>query len=301
MMNIVIAGGTGFVGSALCKTLTVRGDGVTVMTRRPAGKPDGGNLRYVRWDQENWQEAVSGADAVINLAGEPIVGRRWSQRQKVRLWDSRVGTTHQLIQAMARSPKKAGVLINASAIGYYGPSGDQALTEEGAPGEGFLSDLCRAWETEAKRAEALGTRVVCIRIGLVLGKEGGALAKMLPPFRLGLGGPMGSGRQWVSWVDRNDLIGILLFALDHSKISGPVNATAPEPVRMREFASTLGKVLNRPAFIPAPGFVLQAVLGEMAAVLLDGQKVLPQAAQRHGYQFMQPSLKQSLTRILSKD
>lgn len=298
-MKLFVTGGTGFIGRPLCQSLTAQGHELVVVTRQPDLQPVRAGVMCVSWDGTEWQRALNGADGVINLAGEPIVARRWTPRQKVRLWDSRVGTTQRLVKALAVCSSKPGVLINASAIGYYGACKDEQLSEEGRLGQGFLSEMCQAWEAQASRAEPLGIRVVRLRIGLVLGRGGGALAKMVPPFRWYLGGPLGSGRQWMSWIHRDDLIGLIRWALESPDVSGALNGTAPEPVRMREFSSTLGRVLRRPSWAPVPGFVLRLLLGEMADLLLTGQRVLPQAALRQGFTFQYPQLHQSLKACLT--
>jgi hypothetical protein len=207
---------------------------------------------------------------------------------------SRIESTRSLIEAIAKAKQKPGFLLNASAVGYYGPRGDELITEESPPGTDFLSRVCVEWEEEAKKAEPLGVRVIRLRTGIVLGPNGGALAKMVPPFKLFVGGPLGSGMQWMSWIHRDDEVGLILHLIENSRASGAVNATAPNPVRMKEFCQTLGKVLHRPCWAPVPAFALRLMLGEMADMLLTGQRVLPTAAQKLGYQFRYPHLNEAL-------
>lgn len=303
-MKIVLTGGTGFIGTPLRESLTQGGHEVIVLTRHASleNRP-GIRTRYRYWDpRENgtWENEMDGVDGVINLAGEPIVGKRWSPSQKKKILESRVGATRSVVRALGSAKRKPPFLINASAVGYYGPCGDETVTEEAPPGKDFLSQTCQAWEAEALRAETFGIRVVRLRIGIVLEKGGGALGKMLLPFQLGLGGPLGSGRQWMSWIHREDLIQLIHFLMEKSGAHGAVNATAPEPTPMKEFARMLGRVLQRPAFLPVPEFVLKILLGEMADLLLKGQRVLPKRALELGYRFQFPKLEQALKEILKK-
>jgi uncharacterized protein (TIGR01777 family) len=239
-----------------------------------------------------------GVDGVVNLAGEPIAAKRWSARQKRRIRDSRVTTTRRLVNAIAAWPRKPSVFISASAVGYYGARGDEELAEADPPGSGFLAEVCQAWEAQALRAEAFGVRVIRLRIGLVLGLSGGALAKMTPPYRVFLGGPLGSGRQWVSWIHRDDLIGLVDWALTHPTVSGAVNATAPHPVTMRALCREVGRLLRRPCWLPVPELILRLLLGEMAQMLLTGQRVVPRAAVQAGYAFRHPDVAGALAACL---
>jgi uncharacterized protein (TIGR01777 family) len=293
-MNILLTGGTGFIGAPLCRRLAQRGHAVAVLTRSPhrAAQHEGPSI--VPFDAAEWRSAVEGADAVVNLAGEPIAARRWTPAQKRRIQESRVQTTRRLVDAIAASSRKPSVLISASATGFYGARGDEPLTEADPPGTGFLAETCQAWEDAATRAEPLGIRVVRLRIGVVLGRGGGALAKMAPPFLACVGGTLGHGRQWMSWVHLEDVLGLIEWALAHPELSGAVNATAPEPVTMAAFCRQLGRALRRPCWAPVPALVLRAVLGEMAQMLLTGQRVLPEAALRAGYAFRYPSLPAAL-------
>jgi uncharacterized protein (TIGR01777 family) len=293
-MNIIIAGGTGFIGGALVDALVGRGDKVTLVTRDPAAAK-------VRWgskvDTTGWNAlSVEGADAVINLAGESIASGRWTPARKLELIKSRIDSTRQIVAAISRAGKKPKVLLNASAVGYYGdvPSGD--VPENAAQGQGFLAALCGQWEREALAAEPLGLRVALLRIGIVLEEDGGALAKMSLPFKLFGGGPMGSGRQGFPWIHRADVVGGILFLLD-KPISGPVNFAGPQALDNREFSAALGRALHRPSWAPAPGFALKIVLGEMAEMLLGGQRILPKKLLEAGYAFKYPTADAALTAI----
>lgn len=298
-MKLLVTGGTGFIGRPLCRSLAKRGHQLTVLTRHPDAQPRQSDVTFLPWALEEWGRSLGDVDGVINLAGESIVAKRWTARRKQELTESRVGTTRHLVRAIAESPRKPSVFIQASAIGYYGPRSDEELTEADSAGGGFLAELCQAWEAEAQRAEPFGVRVVRLRIGIVLARDGGALAKMAPPFRAWVGGPLGHGRQWMSWIHRDDLIGIVHWALGASQVSGAVNATAPGPVRMREFAATLGRILRRPSWAPVPAVILRLMLGEMAEILLTGQRVIPQAALAGGYRFLYPELPPALAAIFS--
>ncbi len=303
-MKVVIAGGTGFIGRSLCRTLAQHNHQVTVLTRHPqqAGARLGQAVTTIGWDgfsRGAWERTLEGADAVINLAGESIADARWTADRKEAIRNSRIGSTRILIHAITTLSKRPRALVNASAIGYYGISGDRPLTEDSPPGSGFLADLCVAWEEEAVQAEALGLRVVRLRTGMVLGEDGGALPRMLPPFRMFLGGPISPGSQWVSWIHHADLAGIIEWALVTEQVRGPVNGVAPEALTMREFCRTLGKVLSRPSWLPVPAFVLNLALGELATLLTTGQRIEPAVALRGGYKFRYPTLGAALAEILS--
>ncbi|MBI4115524.1 MAG: TIGR01777 family protein [Candidatus Omnitrophica bacterium] len=303
-MRIVLTGGTGFIGSALRESLIEKGHEVVILTRRASRENQPGiRTRYRYWnpaEEGAWQKEVDGVDGVINLAGEPLVGKRWTRAQKQMLLESRTGSTQAIVRAIRNAKKKPLFLINASAVGYYGAHGDEKLTEENPHGKDFLGQLCQAWEAHALRAQDFGVRVVLIRIGIVLEKGGGALAKMRPPFNLGLGGPLGTGEQWMSWIHLADLIRLFHLAVEKKEIQGPVNGTAPNPVTMLEFAKTLGKVLHRPAVFPVPAFLLKILLGEMADVLLTGQRVIPKKAFSQGFTFQFPTLREAFLEILKK-
>lgn len=297
-MRIVIAGGSGFLGEPLVRRLLARGDDVAVLSRNPAKVRAG---RGVQWDgrtQGPWSQEVADAGAVVNLAGENVGGGRWTDSRKQKLVASRLDATAAIVQALRESPPRDRTVVNASAVGYYGLRGDEELDESGSRGGGFLAGLVEKWEEAAREAEPLA-RLVLLRFGVVLAPDGGALKKMMLPFRLGVGGPVGSGRQWMSWIDRDDAVRMVVWAIENPNPRGVYNATAPEPVRNRDFARSLGRALHRPAFLPAPGFALKLAFGEMAEeVLLGGQRVLPRRAEREGFAFEVPTLDASLARHL---
>ena len=302
-MKLVIAGGTGFVGSALSTQLLEQGHSLIVLTRSQPPTTISPKEKWITWQpgsRGGWEEALEGADGVINLAGEPIASKRWTKSQKEKIRSSRVNTTRALVAAIGKARQKPKFLLNASAIGYYGPRGDETLTEEAEPGKDFLGQVCLQWEEEARKAEGHGLRVIRLRTGIVLGKGGGALAKMVPPFKLFAGGPLGSGKQRMSWIHLEDEIGLILFLIQNPAAQGPFNATAPNPVTMREFCQTLGRALHRPSWAPVPGFALRLLLGEMADMLLTGQRVLPAAAQKLGYKFQYPTLYGALEACLPR-
>jgi uncharacterized protein (TIGR01777 family) len=247
-----------------------------------------------------WVEKLEGADAVINLAGESIAAKRWTAAQKELIVNSRLDATKVLVDAIGRVSAKPSVLVNASAVGYYGNVESGDVTEDHAKGTGFLADTCVRWEAEANRAKTLGGRVVIIRIGIVLEKGGGALSKMIPPFQMFLGGPLGSGRQWFPWVHREDVIGAILFALQNPNLSGPVNAVSPNPVTMKEFCKALGRAMHRPSSAPVPAFMVKLLLGEMSEMLLTGQRAVPKKLQDAGYRFRYPELDNALAAIFTR-
>jgi uncharacterized protein len=303
-MKIIIAGATGFIGSALTARLSTDGHALTVLTRTNTGRIPSGATRLLwqpaspgEW-QRGFDKAVADADGIINLAGESIAAGRWTEARKQNIRLSRIETTRTLVDAIARTGSGVKFLLNASAIGYYGGRGDETVTEADPPGSDFLARLCHDWEAEALRAEASGVRVVLLRTGIVLGKNGGALAKMVPPFKFFLGGPLGSGKQWMPWIHLEDEIGLIAWAMA-SDARGALNATAPEPVTMKEFCGTLGTALGRPCWAPVPAFALRAALGEMADMLLTGQRAVPAAAEKLGYRFRYPKLPAALENILS--
>ena len=307
-VRVTITGATGLIGTALVAVLRERGVAVTVLTRdveraraRLAAAGAGSEVEAVSWDplgRAAPASALAGADAVINLAGEPIA-QRWSARAKRALRDSRVEGTHNLLAGLEQAQPRPPVLLNSSAVGYYGARGEEPLDEDAPAGQGFLPELCVEWEAAAKAAGELGMRVAMMRTGVVLDRSDGALAKMLPAFRLGLGGPIASGRQFISWIHLRDLVGIYLAALTDERWSGAVNATAPEPVNSREFARQLGRALGRPALFPLPGVALRALYGEMSEVLTTGARVLPAKALVLGYEFAYPQLAPALRAALA--
>ncbi len=296
-MRLIVTGGSGFIGAPLCAALLEQGHALTLFTRTSPRDPNTGTKRWLHWTPgtlRDWDEALDGADGIINLAGEPIAAKSWSNHQRRRIERSRIDATRSLIQACAKAKVKPKFLINASAVGYYGPHGDEVITEETPPGNDFLSMVCHQWEEEAMKAEALGLRVVRLRIGIVLGPGGGALKKMAEPFKYFVGGALGSGQQWMSWIHLEDLIRLIAVVIDNPQAHGPVNATAPNPVRNKEFSQALGKLLGRPSWLPVPGFALKLALGEMADMLLTGQRVVPAAAEKLGFQFRYPNLPEAL-------
>ncbi|MCS6897457.1 MAG: TIGR01777 family oxidoreductase [Nitrospira sp.] len=303
-MNVVVAGGTGFIGRALCASLVRDGHHVTVLTRR-GGTPreTQANPTMVEWDglqKGSWEQCLDGAEAVINLAGASIAESRWTNVRKRQITDSRVLTTRLLVEAMSRRSPRPVVLINASGIGYYGASDDRILDESSPPGKGFLADLCLQWEAEAVRAGQFGVRVVLLRTGMVLEQDGGALPRMILPFKFFIGGPIMPGDQWVSWIHRQDHIGLIRWALETPHVSGPLNAVAPEPETMRRFCDTVGRVLGRPSWLPVPQTALRLVLGELGSLLTTGQRVRPAKALAGGYTFQFPVLEPALRSIYSK-
>lgn len=294
-MHWLITGGSGFIGSALCRSLCADRARVTVLTRnitRARARLPADVALIETLDD------VRDVDAVVNLAGENLANHRWTTALKQEFRDSRIGTTRHLLDWIDRQARKPGVLISGSAIGYYGAHGDEELGEDAASGGDFAAQLCRDWEAEACKAEALGLRVCRVRTGIVLDRDGGALAQMLLPFRLGCGGPLGNGRQWMSWIARADLVALIRRLIDDGAASGAYNATAPTPVTNVEFAAALGRALHRPAFLPMPGFALKLIVGEMAQMLLTGQRVLPRKALARGFRFEFPNLAEALATIL---
>jgi hypothetical protein len=304
-MHIVVTGGSGFIGRPLCASLCQEGHRVTLLTRRKeeVQRSCGSTVTAVEWNGKEtgaWEHCLEGADAVINLAGAPIADARWTDARKRILTESRVLTTRLLVEALSRRSSKPRTLISASGIGYYGASDDRVLDEGAARGQGFLADLCLQWEAEALRAAQLGTRVVILRTGMVLEQDGGALPKMLLPFRLFAGGPIMPGTQWVSWTHRRDHIGLIQWLLARPNVSGPVNAVAPEAVTMNKFCEVLGQVLNRPSWLPLPGFALHVPLGELGTLMTTGQRVNPGQALSGGYVFHFPTLEPALRAIVTK-
>lgn len=307
-MRTLIAGGTGLVGSRLVGGLLERSRPVTVLTRRPevARQKWGESCAIVAGDPMQpgaWMDALADCDGVVNLVGEGIFNHRWTAAFKELLRTSRILSTRHIVAALAKNPHNAAgepkVLVNASAIGYYGPSGDQELTEESPPGHDTLAELCVEWEKEAQAATASGLRVVVLRVGVVLDREGGALKKMILPFKMFMGGKTGSGKQWVSWIHHEDLVGMILLALDEARASGPMNGTAPHPLPNGDFARALGRALHRPSFMPTPAFALRLMLGQVAGVITTGQRVLPRKALEWGYVFKFPDIDAALSDALS--
>jgi uncharacterized protein (TIGR01777 family) len=298
LMNITISGASGFIGRRLLKSLTLAGHSLHVLSRH-AGTNLPAGVRISVWDPLKGpppEESLRDADVIVHLAGEPVA-QRWTALAKQRIRESRVLGTRNLVEALAKLTRKPEALICASAIGYYGSRGDEILTESCAPGSGYLPEVCVAWEREAQAAEAFGMRVVRVRTGLVLDARGGALPRMLPPFRMGVGGRLGDGKQWMSWIHLEDLVGLFQFALE-SRFRGPLNGVAPYPVTNSDFTRELARVLRRPAVFPVPGFALRFLFGEMADVLLDSQRVAPGAAEAAGFRFRFPQLAPALADLL---
>jgi uncharacterized protein len=296
-MHVLVTGGTGFIGQALLPALQAAGHAVTVLSRQPDTARVPAGVAVIR-DLDG--TGMAAPEAVINLAGENLGAGRWNTARKQRFLDSRVSTTEALVAAFSRWSQPPRVLLNGSAIGWYGARGDETLTEASAPGSGFAATLCRDWEAAAGAAETMGVRVACVRIGIVLGLPGGALGQMLPPFRFGLGGPLGDGRQWMSWVHRDDLVRLMQRLVEDETLRGPFNGTAPAPVRNADFARALGTALRRPAVLPMPGFALRLMVGEMAdELLLQGQRVLPQRALDAGFAYRYADLNAALSQALA--
>lgn len=306
--RIFLTGGTGLVGSRLVPLLLARGDVPVVLTRRfaHARQALGVNVDLVEGDPTQpgaWMDAVAGCDAVIHLAGENVFARRWSAAFKQLLIDSRVLGTRHVVQALRNQPKTAAgaakVLVSASAVGYYGPRGDEEVTEDTGPGGDFQAGLCAQWEQEARAVEQAGVRCAIVRIGVVLDRSGGALTKLLTPFKLFVGGPVGSGRQYFPWIHIDDMCGLLLFALDNDNVRGPLNGTAPAPVTNKEFGRALGRALGRPSFFWTPRFALRLALGEVADIVTTGQRVVPKKALALGYTYKFPTVEAALADLLS--
>ncbi len=283
-MRVAVVGATGMIGRAVSRALAARGDEVVAVSRSGAAGVEG--AEDVRWDPAEGpppERAVAGADAMVNLAGAPIEGKRWTAARKREIHESRVLTTRLIVNALAREGSP-GALVNGSAVGYYGPR-DAEVDETAGPGADFLAATCTAWEREALRAQDGGARVVCVRTGIVLDADGGALPKLALPVKAFAGGPIGGGRQWVPWIHIADEVGLILLALDRDDVAGPLNAAAPDPVRQGDFVKALGRVLGRPTVVPTPAVALRLAMGEMATLALDGQRAVPRAALRAGYAF----------------
>jgi len=300
-MKIFITGGTGFVGAHITRSLLDNGHRVTATGLRPTQD----NIHHDRFEYISadttqpgpWQEELANADAVINLAGKSIF-KRWSKSYKQEIYDSRILTTRNLVEAL---PQNEGVIfLSTSAVGYYGDGGDDTLSEDAANGGDFLAHVSIGWEEAAMAAEAKGARVVILRFGIVLGNDGGALAKMLPAFKSFAGGPLGSGKQWFPWIHMDDLLAALAFVMENKEIRGPVNFCAPHPVRNRDLAKALGKILGRPSVLPAPALMIRMVMGEMAAALLASQRAVPEKLLSHGFNFEYPEIQPALKNLIRK-
>ncbi|AFY45630.1 TIGR01777 family oxidoreductase [Nostoc sp. PCC 7107] len=305
-MKVAITGATGLVGSRLVERLQKEGHQVLVLTRNtnfahkvfpPANFPNVEIVTYTPTTFGAWQDAIVGCEAVVNLAGEPIGEGRWTPERKQEILNSRQLGTQKIVEAITNANPKPQVLVNTSAIGYYGTSETATFDETSVSGNDFLAQVCQAWEAEATKVKDAGVRLVILRFGIVLG-NGGALAKMIPPFQLFAGGPIGSGRQWFSWIHLDDLVNLILQALNQSNMEGAYNATAPNPVRMNDLSQTLGEVLHRPSWLPVPAFAIEALLGDGAIVVLEGQQVLPKRTLESGFAYQYPNLQPALKQIL---
>ena len=302
-MKIAITGATGLVGSRLVSQLQQKGHQILVFTRNPSkaqrvfsSSNDLEVVQYTPQESGEWQKRVSGCDAIVNLAGQAIA-ERWSPQQKTAIMESRQMVTRKLVEAIAMAEDKPKVLVSGSAIGYYGTSDTAAFEETSSSGNDFLSQVCQNWEAEAQKVTEYGVRLVIIRIGIVLA-NGGALGKMIGPFKMFAGGPIGSGKQWFSWIHRDDLVNLIAQAIEREDMSGVYNATAPNPVRMSQLCQTLGEVMNRPSWLPVPDFVLELLLGDGAIVVLEGQQVLPKKTTAAGFDYKYPELKPALAEIV---
>lgn len=303
--KIIVTGATGLIGKKICESLLKQGNQIIVFTRSPkkAEKIFKDKVEYVKWDYDEKDnpkivDAMQVADAIIHLAGENVMSKRWSDSHKDNVLKSRMLGTRSLVKAIEQADNKPGIFISASAVGYYGTSENDKFTEDSKPGKDFLANVTGLWEQEVKKVTALGLKEVRMRTGIVLDKGDGALAKMLMPFKLFIGGPLGSGKQWFPWIHVNDVVGIYLHALENESVSGPLNAVAPEAIDMNQFAKALGKVLHRPSLFRVPEFVLNIILGEGASAVLQGQNVIPQRTVESGYKFKYTNVEEALKDIL---
>jgi uncharacterized protein (TIGR01777 family) len=300
-VKILMTGGTGFVGTQVTSRLIQDGNEVTILTRSPRG-PEirGAGIYYLQGDptqKGHWQEAIKNHDAIINLAGASIFSK-WTEKHKKAIRESRVNTTRNIVEAIPSRPERPVTLFSTSAVGYYGFHGDEELFEESPPGNDFLAKIAVEWEGEALKAREKGARVITTRFGIVMGEKGGALSQMIPLFKRYIGGPIGSGKQWFSWIHIKDLAGAFAFLLKHPAITGPVNVCSPNPVRNKDLARALGKALRKPSFTPAPGFMIKLVLGEFGSVILEGQRVIPRKLLENGFVFQYPDIDKALQSIV---
>ncbi|MBE9030563.1 TIGR01777 family protein [filamentous cyanobacterium LEGE 11480] len=306
-MKVAITGATGFVGSRLVERLQSLGHAVVILTRNADKARQQFPLAvyktvevvgYDPTQSGDWQQSIAGCDGVVNLAGTPIAEEKWTPAYKQQLVDSRVGTTEKLVEAIAQANPQPTVLVSASAIGFYGTSETAEFDETAAAGNDFLADVCQKWEAAASGVKERGTRLAILRFGIVLGL-GGALGKMLTPFKMFAGGPIGSGKQWFSWIHLDDVVNLIIKALEDSSIQGVYNATAPAPVRMTELCTELGKQMKRPSWLPVPGFAIEALLGDGAIVVLEGQKVMPKQTLAAGFEYEYKTIDQALAQVLT--
>jgi uncharacterized protein len=305
-MKVAIAGATGFVGSRLVERLTKENNHVVVLTRNAANAqrvfprssfPNVEIVKSTLTATGEWQNSISGCDGVVNLSGEPIAEGRWSPARKQEILNSRKLSTAKIVEAITNANPKPNVLVNASAIGFYGTSETATFDETSSPGKDFLAEVCQVWEHEAQQVKNAGVRLVILRLGIVLG-DGGALGKMITPFKLFAGGPLGSGKQWFSWIHLDDIVNLIIQALTKTDMEGVYNATAPNPVRMEQLCQTMGKVMGRPSWLPVPSFALEALLGDGAIVVLEGQQVMPKRTLSSGFSYQYPNLEPALAEII---
>ncbi|MFH1336384.1 MAG: TIGR01777 family oxidoreductase [Candidatus Zixiibacteriota bacterium] len=302
-MRVIITGATGFIGKALVAELTKGNYEIVALTRNPKHKSTLNKISYIQWDAKNsnsWTDYVDGAYAIVNLAGENISAGRWTQKRKQAILQSRLNAGKAIVEAVKQVNRKPKVIVQASAIGYYGSRGDEALDESSSPGTGYLPEVAQKWELSTQEVESLGVRHVIIRTGIVLGKDGGALPRLIQPFRFFVGGPLGSGKQWFSWIHLKDEIRAIHFLMENENLNGAFNLTAPSPLAMKDFCKILGQVMHRPCWLKVPGFMLRLIMGEMAeALLLTGQRVQPKRLLEAGYQFLYPEAEPALQQILN--
>ncbi len=300
-MKVAVTGGTGFIGSCLVDRLQAEGHQVLLLVRNVSKAqqrfPKAEVISYTPKVSGAWQKAIASCDGVVNLAGEPI-SNRWTENSKQEILESRSVGTAKIVEAINQANPKPSVLVNASAVGYYGTSETAVFDETSSPGNDFLAEVCKAWEAEAEKVKASGTRLAILRTGIVLGPDGGVLTKMMFPFQLFAGGPLGDGKQWVSWIHCEDLVSLIIKALTDSTVAGVLNGTAPNPVSMGELCQELGNIIQRPSWLPVPGFALELLLGEASKLVLEGQNVKPQKTEATGFRFQYPTVKAALSQIL---